>query len=153
MNNIVDSRLWFYSGIFSGWWCYDNLHNTKLNKIYKDYCIRNNIPTKDSTNIKNKNLQKKIYSVKNFDFVDFDDSDSDDDKNNTNEVIDYIITTNSNQFIIDFDNMKQINVSDNKKQRNIMYIDIPNEIIGDNDKIIKHLKSYNVKGIAGTTFE
>ena len=151
------SRIWLYSGIFSGWWCYNNSHNIKINKMYKDYCHRNNVNYVDLVTEKIKNTKPKLNSNVNtekvFDFVNFDDENDDKDKQITsNFVVDYIIRVANDTFRIDLDKMKQINVNDPQKQRNIQYVDIPEEILNNKDKIILHLKGIGAKGIAGKNF-
>ncbi len=125
-------QIWIYAGVFSGWWCYDDIHNIQINKIYEDYCARNNINNDISlTRTKNmsqtnmlttipRTVSKKNLSV--FDPVTFDCNTSmsiDEEINCINEEINYIINTEHGNFRIDFENLKQINVSDPKKQRGI----------------------------------
>jgi hypothetical protein len=173
-------RIWLYSGIFGGWWCYNNFHNIKINKMYKDYCHRNNISYVDiiSDKIKSTPLHESGYSgntlmcesgysgntlcntnpkintnmdvEKVFDFVNFDDVEN--NKIISNFATDYIIRVSNEIFRIDLDKMKQINVNDPQKQRNIQYTDIPEEILNNKDKIILYLKGINVMGIAGKKF-
>jgi len=146
-------KIWLYSGIFNGWWCYSNSHNIKINKMYRDYCYRNNINYTDivTQKIKKQKLSVNENTQKIFDFVDFDDDKNDNEITN-NTVVDYIIENAYDTFRIDLDKMKQINVNDSKKQRNIQYIDIPEEILNYEDKIISYLKEFGVKGIAGVKF-
>jgi hypothetical protein len=160
------SRRWVYSGIFQGWWCYNDQHNSKINKMYKDYCQRNNINFTDvickkikQLKIKNQNLQNQNLQNQNlqnqtnknsdelFDLVDFDDIE--DSPVHEEIVVDYIVRVADESFRIDLGIMKQINVNDPKKQRNIHYIDLPDDLLGNENKIIEHLKSHGVKGISG----
>jgi hypothetical protein len=180
------SRRWVYSGIFQGWWCYNDQHNSKINKMYKDYCQRNNINFTDvickkikqlkiknqnlqnqnlqnqnlqNQNLQNQNLQNQNLQNQNlqnqtnknsdelFDLVDFDDIE--DSPVHEEIVVDYIVRVADESFRIDLGIMKQINVNDPKKQRNIHYIDLPDDLLGNENKIIEHLKSHGVKGISG----
>ena len=149
-------RIWLYSGIFSGWWCYNSSHNIKINKMYEDYCHRNNINYIDIITEKIKRTESKLNinanTEKVFDFVNFDDEDNENNKTISNYVVDYIIRVSNDTFRIDLDKMKQINVNNPQKQRNIQYIDIPEEILNNKNKIILHLKGIGVKGIAGEKF-
>lgn len=158
ISNDDTKRIWLYSGFFAGWWCYDEINNCKLNRIYEDYCDRNKInivSTKTPSPIK----QSIIKKLSVFDTVDFDTSQSLTDDNNDNykkyhnENLDYVINTINGDFRVDFANMKQINTIDSKKQRNISFLLVPREVYKNNNTYIKYLKTHDVKGISGIKFD
>jgi len=151
-------RVWLYSGFFAGWWCYDEINNIKLNRIYEDYCDRNGINTKNTnTSFPIKQLTKKTLSV--FDTVDFNaslssiDNDDDNYKNCHNNRLEYIINTAYGDFKVDFENMKQVNTLDSKKQRIMSFLSVPNETYKNESAFIKYLKKHDVKGISGKKFD
>ena len=150
-------RIWIYAGVFTGWWCYDDVQNMKINRIYKDYCIRNNINdekifgTTDLSSVVPKILSKKNLYVS--DPVNFDNNIIICTNNENKYDIDYIISMSDDDYRIDFENMKQINISDPKKQKSIKQICIPYEIYIDQIAFVKYLKNYDVKGICGKKFD
>lgn len=161
-------RFWLYSGNFSGWWCYDPVYFDKLNKIYADYCKRMNIEdkfTKKHKNISNIKIPIKKLSDEDscFDMVDFGSESEDDaksvnyqDDNNaddTTNLMDYNLIIDQSIIKIDFDQMKQLKISDPSKQRKIKYLDIPNKIYGNENEIINFLLHNSIKGIAGKPFD
>ncbi len=148
--NVNINRVWLYSGIFHGWWCYNEKHNIKINRMFKDYCQRNGINFTDiiCKKIKSKKIMPKHELKEDFDLINFEDEEED-PVHEHSIVVDYIIRVGDDTFRIDLDKMKQINVIDPKKQRSIKYIDLPEESLGNANEIIKHLKDNGVKGIAG----
>ncbi len=148
--------IWIYAGVFAGWWCYDNIHNIKINRIYKDYCMRNNI--NNDINLKQSTdpltTMPKIMSKKNlsvFEPVNFDCNTS--VYTDDGDDFDYIINTQHGDFRIDFENMRQIDVSNHKKQRNIKQIYVPHKIYINNTTFVKYMKKYDVRGISGKKFD
>lgn len=147
-------RIWLYSGLISGWWCYSSSNNTKINIMHMDYCKRNaltyqKVPTKmnmGDPEKKNNNL------IKIYDFVDFDRN-VNVNANQNITLTDYIIYASNGSFRIDMSKMKQINMSNPCEHRNIKYIDIPEMLLGNADQIIAHLKNNNIKGISGKKFD
>ena len=46
--NDYENYLWLYSSNYNGlWWCYDNNSNKKIECIYKDYLVRQELPEED----------------------------------------------------------------------------------------------------------
>jgi hypothetical protein len=148
------SRFWLYSGVFSGWWCYDPTHYKQLNMLYMDHCKKTNTYTNEQKSYKKpKSSDSLEHDEKGFEMVDFSEDDSSyyDSSDDDNVPVNYILTVGGCQFKIDMTNMKQINTHDLSKQRKIKYIDIPSDITDLHD-IINLLISNGVKGIAGTNF-
>lgn len=140
----MNTVLWFYSGIISGWWCYANETNNMLNNMYINYCKKYGIDYTDFVNIDVKtNCQVTDEFV---DFADFVKTD------NQNKLMKNIIKTSQDEYIIDFNKMIQQNVNDINKKRNIMYLVIPQNIYKNKNMLKKYLLEKNVKGIAGQKF-
>jgi hypothetical protein len=143
-----NTRVWLYSGFFSGWWCYDEKNNNKLNMIYMDYCTRNGIITnitKNTSPTKNKSVRLSVFDV-----VDFHTTE---DVNNGAYNIDYVINTTHGDFKIDFRNMKQINLQNFKKQQSLDFIMVPTKVYNNMSAFIKYLKKINIIGISGKKFD
>lgn len=153
-------QVWLYSAKYGNmWWCYDNDTSKNLTDIYNDYKKRNNTLINTSAykvadpsfiNINTDPIPSKDLS---FDFVSYDDTTSSvnssdmiiKETNNSEKIIDYIITTNNNSFLIDFNNFQQINCVQHRK-RKIKLIEIPDSV----SDIKSYLQNnFKVKGIAG----
>lgn len=147
------SRFWLYSGLFSGWWCYDPKYYKQLNKLFVDHCKKMNIETNEQKSYKKpKSSDGLKNNEKGFEMVDFsEDDESDYSSSDDNTAINYMLTIEGCQFKIDMMKMKQINTQDVSKQRKIKYIDIPLHI-NDAHDIINLLITNGVKGIAGINF-
>ena len=144
MNIKVNTIVWLYSGIASGWWCYDEQSMIKLSKMYINYCFKNSIDCSDFVTI-----DTKANCEMTNDLVDFNFTKS--DKNDV--VINNIIKTSHGDYEIDFDRMIQFNSNDISKKRGIKYIIIPDNITNDKQKIKKYLFDSGIKGISGTIFK
>jgi hypothetical protein len=157
---LSNQQVWLYSAKYGNmWWCYDCNTSKKLTDIYNDYKKRNNTLTNTSPykvadpsfiNINTDQIPSKDLS---FDFVSYDDTsnsvNSSDmiikETNNSEKIIDYIITTNNNSFLIDFNNFQQINCVQHRK-RKIKLIEIPDGV----SDIKSYLQNnFKVKGVAG----
>jgi len=147
------SRFWLYSGIFSGWWCYDPMYYKQLNRLFADHCKKMNIETNEQKPYKKPKPSDGLKNnEKGFEMVDFsEDDESDYSSSDDNTAVNYMLTIGGCQFKIDMAKMKQINTQDLSKQRKIKYIDIPLHI-NDIHDIINLLIANDVKGIAGTNF-
>jgi hypothetical protein len=169
MESLLGNKiLWLYAGIFNGWWLYTSENNKKLNDIYHDYCISNNIHVDSNdmyTDIYSDTDDNNTYIIENnivvnkthvIDIVSFDNIENDIVVNKThtniNKINDYIINTCQGQFRIDMKNMKQINVSNPSKQRKIFFLNIQKDISINKEKLTTFLKLNKVKGIAGENF-
>lgn len=67
-------------------------------------------------------------------------------------VLSYNIQIGSNEYKIDFDTMRQINLSETFKKRNMRRLEI-SQNMSDTGTFINHLKSQNIIGIAGIKFK
>lgn len=132
-------NVWLYSANYdNGWWLYDQKSTIKLNRIWRDYTIRNNFVKENdqfSMNIDTTSKSKyvnKIFQI-SCDHVSYDDRiDMNDDSSSSSIialdddiVLSYIIDVNDDKYYIDLDRMKQINCSNTSKQRTIKRIEIP----------------------------
>lgn len=170
--------MWLYSGIVSGWWCYDKKSCTELNKMYVDYCKKKGIDYSNFIVVDKKNNYDTTSDLVDFvDFSDFDDPvDLHDQSNliksdtiqsniknktnitNTTNTINTIngptniIRTNHGDYIIDFNKMIQKNMHDSSKKRNIKYILIPEEINKNELLVKKYLLEKSIKGMSGIKF-
>lgn len=179
-NDDCPNYVWLYSSNYNDmWWAYQNKPNNKLEKIHKDYLIRQeiaNAQTSQENSIKiNISKTKQKNKIVNYDVpitfdnitidddtddcVDFDDIDniSDENKHVTNHIdffeLSYVIKCGMYEYKIDFDSMKQINVVDVWRKRSIKRLEVPIDIIKTNmGSIVNYLKSQNVIGIAGHKF-
>lgn len=139
MNNII----WLYSGVISGWWCYDKTLNSKLSKMYVKYCKQKSIDCSDFVTVNMKTNYEKTDDFVNFNSENCQ-SDSDDDKNTQ-----YIIRTTHGDYMIDFNKMIQQNLHDMSKKRNMKYIVIPQNILTNKNELEEYLSEKSVKGISG----
>lgn len=144
-------RIWLYSGVIGGWWCYDKNSNEKINKMYVDYAKRNNIPIKKY--VKKSNDKKIILNNDPYsDFVDFSMYDFDNASSDDDALCDYVVNTTNGKYTINFQTMRQTNYSNPQKFRSMKKIEIPEELYGNYDKIKKFLINNNVKGVSGVKF-
>lgn len=177
MNKRFDNYIWLYSSnLHDTWWCYDQENIRDIQHIYMNYIDNKKIllSINDNDNDIRINMQYKkssssnnlIENDQNFDIIDFNKNEDEDvlfndqtynesyiKKPNKNRLS-YIIKINFIEYKIDFDSMKQINLADPWKKRNIKKIIIPDEIINTNvNNIIHYLKNtHNVIGISGIKF-
>jgi len=146
------ARVWLYSGFFTGWWCYDEVNNKKLNIIYNDYCTRNNIITnynEQSLPLKTGNLKPEAFDTIDFNMI----AHCTDNFNIGDTNMDYTVSTDHGDLKIDFENMKQIDMTNFQKQRSINFIYVPIDMYDDIDTYIKYLKQRGVIGILGKKFD
>lgn len=91
----------------------------------------------DDTNLNHNSNKKNMYSTKS-----------------SNKLISYNITVNNKIYRMNFDMMKQINVYNPNKKRNIKKIFIEDDIIKSNNmNIINFMKKNKIIGISGKKFE
>lgn len=155
MTNRNTKNVWLYSANYDGWWLYDQKSTIKLNRIWHDYIMRNNlIEENDQFSINattsSKSLDshssaqpkcstKKIFQIScdhvSYDVDMVDEIDNDVDKQE--KYITYIIEAGDNRYYIDLDRMKQINCANASKQRTIKRIEIPKKISEKN--VIQYL--------------
>ncbi len=70
------------------------------------------------------------------------------------QELSYILKFGSLDYKFDFDSMKQINMTDMWKKRALQRIEIPNDIIKTNLKlIVNYLRTQNIIGISGKKFD
>ena len=99
-------------------------------------------------------------SNENDDAVDFNsisnsDSDEQEEKNNnTNHTVSYIVDIHGTSYKLDFDTMKQINLTDITKKRSIKRIEVPNEKRNSSANEIKQylMNTHSILGVAGKKF-
>ena len=169
--------LWLYSSNFNHkWWCYSTKLNSIVENIYEDYTLIKDMDKKfDEMNLGIKINKKHSNKNKTFDIKDFTEFDinsfdkntdvqfEDDDNINLkminpqqaiqkkSDIKSYIIKVCSNEYRIDFDTMKQINIDDFSKSRRIKRVQIPESLIGsDYQTIINYLKiDLYIIGVSG----
>lgn len=163
---------WLYAANYgNGWWCYNETEIKNIEKIYKDFLKRNynsdieSDDEQDETVAKTKSTnQNDDSSVINtgavtFDMIDYSSSESGDEQDNEDKLStgtgpkalpDYTVMVGINKYLIDFENMKQININNPKKQRTILRIEIPDNITDIKKYMIDTL---NIKGIGGVQFK
>ena len=134
--------LWFYSGIISGWWCYDDVTNENLNNMYINYCKKNGVDYSDFINIDIKPLSEVTNE-----FVDFNNIADQPILSNGN-----LIKTTHGNYVIDFNKMIQQSTNDINKKRKIMYAVVQKNIFENKNKLKEYLITKSVKGIAGIKF-
>jgi len=173
--------IWLYSSNYNNlWWSYDSESAVKLECIYKDYLVRQDILKNGNINnqnikinlpksahngkaIKNSSTTATVYNniaVNDEDEdvdVDFTDSDIDQSQHTVEtpqvQELSYIIKFGTYDYKIDFDLMKQINTTDVWRKRSIKRIEVPTVVHKTNvDSIIQFLKSEHVIGIGGKKF-
>ena len=171
--------VWLYSSNYNNaWWTYNNESNNKIEKIYKDYLLRQEIlnTPKDKDNlikfniVKTKKHQKQTNNNIEIEFdnitidndidncVDFSNIESTSNQFHNETLLQetplsYIIKCGTFEYKIDFDLMKQINTIDTWKKRSIKRLAIPVSIAQSNmESITCYLDSQNVIGIAGKKF-
>lgn len=145
-NNFVFSNnfLWLYSANFSPkWWCYDPKTCEALENAYQSYNNSNNKKVIKVFNIL-KNLKNKNGNNDSINSI----------GNNTNVLptikIHHVMIKDT-LYRIDFDKMKQINVHDMTKQRNIKRVNI--DQTKNHDDLIKGLQlDHAIKGVSGVEF-
>lgn len=69
-----------------------------------------------------------------------------------NDSLPYIITIKGCNYKINFDKMKQIDISNFKNQKSIKLLQIPHKIYKNHDAFKNHMKEHNVIGISGIKF-
>ena len=171
--------VWLYSSNYGNtWWCYQREICGKVEKIYMDYCLRQKILSNDNS-VKDISLtiHKKSVSTTSLpkvgsfveldndsdntetESVDFEsisgsESDKEELKEKKNQIISYNVTIYGTEYKLDFDLMKQINLNDTMKKRNIKRVEIPNEYRNKKASDIKQylVNTYLVLGISGKKF-
>lgn len=178
-DNPHTNHMWLYSSNYNGtWWTYNSESNNKIEKIHKDYLLRQEIA--NDQNNKNTSIKFTMPKIKKkvinratpiiFDNIDIDDEIDTDDcidftgieniskkeenvVHQNNEPLSYIIKCGNYEYKIDFNSMKQINTIDTWRQRLIKRIEIPLNIMSTNTQsIIEYLISLGVIGISGKKF-
>lgn len=172
----MERIIWLYSEATSGWWCYDDENNIKINKMYLEFC-KNKMKVNASwkkEKIEKINLKQHIIQIKQIDndtndLVDFSDINSENtneqddislnsdsttisEQNENEEIINNIIKTGGGKYKIDFNNMMQINHYDIKKRTFIMFLKIPENIFNNPTTLKKFLIDNKVKGVTGINF-
>lgn len=173
--------VWLYSSNYNNmWWSYDSESAVKLECIYKDYLVRQDIQKNGSSN--NQNIKIKLPNIKKIhnsatinnpnttsvvynniaidndldEDVDVDFSDSDQQhvvETPQIQELSYVIKFGTYEYKIDFDLMKQINTTDVWRKRSIKRIEVPPSVQKTNvNSIIQFLKSERVIGISGKKF-
>jgi hypothetical protein len=166
MNDNVESNIyWVYSSnIRHYWWGYDINLNYQIENIYNDYLIRHNIDSPTHVKQKFKKKQKqdeldiKIMMLDNDNSINFENNENNEDNEENEEIVkikddnsilSYNIFISNNEYVINFDHMKQISVINSNKKRNIKRIIIPNHI----KNIENYLKNEcNIIGMSGNKF-
>jgi Zinc finger, C3HC4 type (RING finger) len=176
-HELIDNNsniIWAYSSNYNNlWWCYDTVSIRKLELIYNDYIKRmqgtnneNENSTPDDIKIKivNKNSVSSSQShYSNYEFekmiiqnnhdneVNFESMNENDSEINEPEIeITYIVKIGHLNYQINIEEMKQINIMDPWKKRNIKRILLINDI----DHMMNYLKNtHNIIGVAGIKFE
>lgn len=175
INMNKSSFRWVFSSTFNdGWWCYDDVTNLHIEKIYHDYLKRTNQIDKltEITKEYNKNFEKSLEKTddttkssvdavkkgKFYDFVDFSNTSNKvsdiidkfvDQTKKDDELTTYVIIIGSNKYLIDFDHMKQIHTADHDKKRSIQRI----SILDENNLTEYLIKNHKIKGVAGIKFK
>ncbi|ARF09686.1 hypothetical protein Indivirus_2_65 [Indivirus ILV1] len=167
--------IWLYSSNYGNtWWCYKKEICEQIESIYQDYNLRKKILiNEEENNIINLSVLKKSTKSKSESLVNYKDKFEELDTSNESAVefndetpisspklkpqaniISYIIKINGNEYKLDFDLMKQINLDDTTKKRAITRIEIPNEIrTFSGNALIKYLaNTYNIIGVSGRKF-
>lgn len=170
-----NSILWLYSSTFGErWWCYDEKCNLQIEMTYHDYLKRKRVMQEfdsdelfeqiDSPTDEKINKDGVVLSDFNFEFiqpdkienipVNFRSSLGNDvqeriSKDSPEEVLSYSIKIGNHEYRLDFDNMKQVNSLDFRRQRRIKRIEIEPTI--HNLKDYLH-NAYGVLGVAGVKF-
>lgn len=175
--------VWLYSSNYGNtWWCYQRETCEQVEKIYNDYCLRQQILNDNSTSKNNINLTltqnttkkpKQTLLPKSFaqldtasndsnendDAVDFNSISSSDyngqeETNNTNHTVSYIVNIHGTSYKLDFDAMKQINLTDTTKKRSVKRIVVPNEKRNCSANEIKQylMNTHSILGVAGKKF-
>jgi len=164
--NSENNYIWLYSSNYNEfWWCYDKSQNLQIENTYKDFLLKQNSVKNDDISIKikiNKSKENHKYDISKINFHAIDiESDEETKLNFTDEYIiestnivpiSYIMQIQSTEYKLDFDSMKQINLSELWKKRSIKRLTIPSSTYSFLE-IITYLKSQNVIGITGTKFK
>ena len=170
--------IWLYSSNFNHkWWCYSSKLNKIVENIYEDYILIKDMNKKFDEidlgiKIKKNNSKKHKIDWKDYDELNVDDFDvadvqfEDDEIDNSpqdesslsqkkSNVTSYVIKVCGNEYRIDFDTMKQINILDSSKSRRIKRVRLPENLVGSEySTIINFLKNdLNIIGISGKKFE
>lgn len=180
ISNIDTSNyyLWLYSSNYGNtWWCYKKDMCEKLEILFQDYCLRKKLLS-DNEQIKDNAISlslKKVNKTKIFSLL--NDTDDFKELNITSNSLDvefcddstlttpkivkipsqiasYTINTYGSEYKLDFDLMKQINLGDVSKKRNIKRIEIPTHmrVYSVNDMINYLINNCFVLGVAGKKF-
>ena len=163
------STLWLYSSNYNNtWWGYDRVTNKKIMAIHDDYIKRTTLDSDNSSGIEIKagkcvvSAKKGGAAVGTADFINVVASSSNyvdfsslgDDESvkpaSQSDDLSYVLKIGQSEYMMDFDQMKQINTLDPWKRRSIKCITIPSS---DNvlDKL-NFLMNNHVVGIAGIKF-
>jgi hypothetical protein len=174
VNISSENYIWLYSSNCNDkWWCYNKIQNLKIENIYKDYTMRQNLLKKDDEiddfKIKIPKFGKKSKPVINsdelYESIDIQNDSSSicvnfGDYSNIKKVSDEICSQNSYplsyileigefDYKIDFDNMKQINMIDTWRKRSIKRVEVPT----DTKNLTNFLKDkFDIVGVAGQKF-
>lgn len=152
-------KIWLYSTTYGNfWWSYDNDNCEKLDLIYNDYKKR--LDNSKNEEIKNVNVMDEITGneddIKNptFGEVCFEDCNSDEEKSESDDDINNMLSYNLNigniKLYIDFDDMKQINYTNNRA-RKIRLLEFPVNVPKEERK--NYAIKNNVIGISGKLFK
>ena len=148
--------IWMYSSNFADhWWTYDESQTYDIEELYQDFLDRTeNIKVKEYD--ESKDLKEKFQIINLYGDIMGEMggisslSDSDSEYSDDEEIIpfSYILKIGRKDFRIDFNQMKQISISNSTKRRNIKRI-----VIKKKKNIEKYLsRKYNVLGISGIKF-
>ena len=165
-NEFDVNYVWLYSSNYNNaWWTYNSESNTKIEKIYKDYLLRQEILNSEkhkdnSIKLHVPKVTKKQVQIAKKPQITFDSIEIDDEFDNDFEdcvdfseidkipnqtqlnpispetPLSYIIKCGTYEYKIDFDLMKQINTIDMRKKRSIKRLIVPNVIAKTNMQAI-----------------
>lgn len=159
-----DDIIWLYSSRYNNfWWCFDTNTNQLIESAFQDYSLRNtvknfnenknvqDIDIHETKSISYNNITPIHPSVGTFKTVNFSTKKNNISKKNMrSKYILYEYCLFKNEFVLDFDSMKQINKKTNSK-RDIKRIILDQDI--DNSQKWEYIKNnYNVIGVAGIEF-
>jgi hypothetical protein len=164
--------LWLYSTNYGNlWWCYNSQLNEYIEALYQQSVkkkdndedgIKLNF-AKIKTKTKTKPHNPISFTKFNFDnimddtndeMVNFEDEDEEEESYKSEEkivVLSPVISIGNTSYNIDLEAMKQINIHDSNKKRNIKRIEVP--FAQDSSSIYIYMEKNDIIGVSGKKFD
>ena len=153
---VSNNYQWLYSSMFGDrWWCYDDSSNKKIEAMHKHYVKSDDIEIKIVKTTKSHHSVAEqtshnfspIIPTTSQQFIFFGDFSTDSSGESEDEDVTHTIHIGNTEYMVDFDDMKQINIDDPRKMRRIKRLSIPSS-----SNVIDFLKQNHVIGVAGMKY-